>query len=218
MTDAPGRRSIRFNAVLDTHAVLLYGPLSFSAQQPAAEDGGVSVTFCATSAAILHRESAAHAGATARASPPRRPETPMTFTHKPTEAPDVRLHSFASARLVNACRTLQTRYAAAADECCSRTRSVSGSLSGVSLRSPTTATNSARCACGSAGAGNSVIPEQSNTAPPEEAQARPRRRRSSSYSRCRRGVKRPTGAIDTTPQQGSGPLTRARCDTRYLIR
>jgi hypothetical protein len=42
------------------------------------EDGGASFAFCATSERIHNLQSPAHAAATARGSPPSRPETPFT--------------------------------------------------------------------------------------------------------------------------------------------
>jgi hypothetical protein len=59
----------------DAHVVLLTGRLTLNSQQPAPEDGGASITFCATSARISLSEVPAHAANTARPSPPNNEET-----------------------------------------------------------------------------------------------------------------------------------------------
>ena len=59
----------------DAHVVLLAGRLTLNSQQPAAEDGGASIAFCATSARISFSEVPAHAAIAARPSPPNDEET-----------------------------------------------------------------------------------------------------------------------------------------------
>jgi len=58
-------------------ALLRARQLAVDSQQPAAEGGGASPVFCATSERILSRESPAHTAIAARPSPPNGEKTPI---------------------------------------------------------------------------------------------------------------------------------------------
>ena len=71
----PGQAEHPVESGRDAHVVLLRKPLVLNSQQPAAEDGGASLAFCATSERNLNREAPAQAAKTARGSPPNDEKT-----------------------------------------------------------------------------------------------------------------------------------------------
>jgi hypothetical protein len=76
----PGQAEHPVESGRDAHVVLLRKPLVLNSQQPAAEDGGASLAFCATSERNLNREAPAQAAKTARGSPPNDEKTRTSRT------------------------------------------------------------------------------------------------------------------------------------------
>jgi len=71
----PGQAEHPVESGTDAHVVLLRKPLVLNSQQPAAEDGGASPAFCATSERNLRREVPAQTDKAARGSPPNNEKT-----------------------------------------------------------------------------------------------------------------------------------------------
>jgi hypothetical protein len=88
----PGQAEHPVQSGTDAHVVLLRKPLVLNSQQPAAEDGGASPAFCATSEPNLGREVPAQTDKAARGSPPNNEKTHFcpacgVFDWMPTTGP-----------------------------------------------------------------------------------------------------------------------------------